>query len=314
VKDVESPQAASAAPLSHVRFARIVADQPPQQWNNTRHRIEVVERYLANYRRSLADTEAAAAELGMNRRNFSALAAAYRAAQQIRTRSGRKPGRKKLPPRVQDIIDEVSAEIGAGASKAELLRAAAKRCEAEGLPIPTMSMITTTRTKSPERPEVQRALNRECSYVLDAAPLGLSLRTSSGSARARLHAVIEAAHGQILAHVLDTGPIDDDRWAQLLDEAMIDRPRHGVVVATKGIEISTSTLTAMRIHDLDFDDNSSGLAPGDGLRAVFGQQIGKVRIREFDSPKHIGEDKAVQIEDARAVVALHVRRRNHSLD
>lgn len=307
----DKDSAPGARQLSSERFARLVADLSPAGWAVTRRRIDVIEGLIATENRPWGAVGDAADSLGMDRRNFVRLVEAYRAVRDAGSFVSQAGRKRMTPPRIEALIAEAIKRLGPGASSERVHQQVIAECNALGLPAPGISTIRVRMSDTPDRPDVQGALDIDADLLLDIAPLRLPLRIGERSATAHLTALIDTPTGRVIAHALTPGEPDASQVREVLSPLLVgDGQAARKLAHTRLVRLEASVVELVARASVTVDHaGSRGLAAGAGLRAIFGGRIGRIKILERD-PVSFLEGEPVSIEDARAVADLLVSRRN----
>lgn len=288
----------------------LLADMPPQLWEEETRRFAVVRDYLE--RPTQLHAERCAKRLGLSVRTLLRLASRQR---RIRS-GGRVVGGKlncsAIRPEADDVIRAALDDIGPGATMERTRRVVEARCEDAGLAPPSSNAIRTRLHRHFEMPDVAARLGSDVNMVLDGTALGAMVRDPAGRVmQARLVAMIEIARGRVLAHSLLPDIASDERSIADVVAAVTPGAKLSRVAVTGAARDALGAAAAISERaDLELD-RSVRIRTGDAMLALFGLRLGRVRLEPRGGRKGgAGAWPLVDGEVLREVLDLLVERHN----
>lgn len=159
---------------SNTTLIRLLSNLPPQQWAETRRRFEVVERFKRISDPTLANADAAAAELGLSQASFYRAVSSFKPSSIHADRRPKQNSGPALHPRSEAILQAAISKAPPSARASDIHWEAKRRCEAEGVPPPSQAKVFNRLRRRPPLDDLSTRLRRSFDLVLDAAPFDLA--------------------------------------------------------------------------------------------------------------------------------------------
>lgn len=287
----------------------MLADAPPQNWEEARRRLAVVRRYLSGGPRSAAAADACAEEIGIGRSLFYRLARIYAAGVVDTERPrGRQPS---------DVADDDTAlaiaRAGPSASPAQIYRTVVEMRCGQGRPPPSMRAVRASCARLLAGRSLSARLGLDADFAIDRAVLDLDLRASVGSdppEAAQLVCLVDLRAGVISRHLLSAG--------DPAPECIVTLAEGGAPCGSRiAVSASDPAIATDRLRTVIGTDGCV-LLPGRWrvgtvIRATVGLRLGRLALRArpagSDEPRPV-----VTSETAREIVDELVRRHRETVD
>ncbi len=177
----------------------------PLMWEKTRARIAAVEEYLQLPQPQEADEERLAHSLGIGLSHFRKLVSLWvrhRRASMLPdtslSRIGHPRRRRQLAPDTLGVIEQVIAELGAGAPVADVDEEIRKRCETLGIKPPNSRTVRNRMEKA--RISNHDGTDGEQALIIDHCAVELPVRTDAGTILPVVTLAIAVPENVIVAH------------------------------------------------------------------------------------------------------------------
>lgn len=310
--------------MTNLPHAGLLVGVPPSALGRTLERAAVVERYLKIRRPRTEDADAHAEELGIKRRYFYKLVRIFEERRAAPVDLDKVYSKKRVDPRVEQVISEVIADLGLHASSEKIHVEAKARCASQKLPPPSG---TAVRERLAARRKAAPASDTK-GLIADHCALMLPVLNNEGEVHAAvLSAIIHGPTGRILGHHIDIGPPRASALASaLLDALATPKGRDNQAAEPLDLQFQRDTdpdwdrlqralmLASIRTQTSLATPRSAGKA----LMRVLGTRLGRIYL----SPRFTNTRRTnfrygglpISLEFARATVRTFVEQRNASLD